>query len=83
MSGDSSLNINSLKVSDCFSIMRGGAIFADGFNTFKIYGNSIFLNNYANQGNDVYVTNTEGVFSVFDSSFSNPSASGSLVVNDA
>ena len=48
MSGDSSLIVNALKVSECYAIMRGGAIFADGFNTFSVYGSSSFLSNFAN-----------------------------------
>ncbi len=61
--GNSSIEMTKVFFQNNFARRKGGAIFANGFNLLRASGSSKFLNNLAiEDGDDFYISNTEGYF---------------------
>jgi predicted outer membrane repeat protein len=61
--GNSSIDMIKTVFQNNYAKRKGGAIFANGFNMLRTSGQSKFISNQANEdGDDIYISNTEGYF---------------------
>jgi predicted outer membrane repeat protein len=81
--GNSSIDMVRTVFQNNFARRKGGAIFANGFNLLRTTGQSKFLNNLANEdGDDIYISNTEGYFVLDNTQIENPKAVSSIAAEN-
>ncbi|CDW88757.1 UNKNOWN [Stylonychia lemnae] len=83
ISGDSEITISKSTFVDNQAVESGGAIYADGFSFLNITNESKLINNLGFYGDDIYISNSNGIFSLDQVTIDNPNAKGSIVVGDA
>ncbi|CDW86080.1 UNKNOWN [Stylonychia lemnae] len=83
ISGDSEIIISRSIFIDNQVVERGGAIYADGFSTLNITQKSTLTNNLAFYGDDIHISNSNGIFCLDEVTIENPNAKSSIIVNDA
>jgi len=82
--GQSNIFCESIKIYNSMSKDYGGAIYATGFTNLKFNGTNQLINNYAYKaGDDIYVSNTEGVLSLSGLRIENLNAKSSIYVETA
>eukprot|EP00347_Sterkiella_histriomuscorum_P008702 403344080 len=75
ISGDAQVQIQSSQFSENKAFQKGGAIYGSGFKAINITDDSRLTNNVAlDQGDEIYVANTNGMLNLQDVYISNPNS---------